>query len=52
MKLNDMLRSSGDQSSAFNKTSYNFGTIMNYQKMDGLNDRTNKDAFRKWTGMP
>ena len=25
---------------------------MNYTKMEGVNDKTRNDSFRKWTGMP
>jgi len=48
----DILRSSGIRDSALYSTGFNIGTIMNYTKMEGVNDRSKQGSFRKWTGMP
>ena len=55
IKLKDsILRESGEQRDSILRSSVaaNFGTIMNYKKMPGLNDRIKTENFRKWTGMP
>lgn len=50
IKLKDeMQNSNGNRNSIIHS---NFGTIMNYTKMEGVNDKTRNDSFRKWTGMP
>lgn len=47
-----MLSPNDDGDSVLYSTGFNFGTIMNYTRMEGINDKTNRDSFRKWTGMP
>lgn len=31
---------------------FNLGSIMNFKKMEGINDMSKEGSFRKWTGMP
>ena len=35
-----------------NSGGFNFGTIMNYKKTEGINEQAGANSFRKWTGMP
>ena len=31
---------------------FNFGTIKNFKKTEGINDKSIIGSFREWTGMP
>ena len=50
-----MMRSVDVRGSSMNRTLLDFnnsGTIMNYKKTTGINDKSTRNSFRKWTGMP
>lgn len=58
IKLRDELTSGIGSSAAERPPSliksggYNFGTIMNFKKTEGINEHAGANSFRKWTGMP
>ena len=56
IKLKDelALRASQDKSITMNRTlaHFNVGTILNYNRASGINDKSALGSFRKWTGMP
>ena len=49
-----MLRKSAESSMMRNTMAagFNFGTIKNFKKTEGINDKSIIGSFREWTGMP